>query len=73
MQKEQAGATKRAARATPAESLRQSLDKTRGKLEKTDAANWSEDDRLAVNDSMTQLRDAMETFFNPSREGGDLA
>lgn len=73
MQKEQAGVTKRAARATPAESLRQSLDKTRGKLEKTDAANWSEDDRLAVNDSMTQLRDAMETFFNPSREGGDLA
>ncbi|MCX5830144.1 MAG: ParB/RepB/Spo0J family partition protein, partial [Deltaproteobacteria bacterium] len=73
MQKEQAGGKKRAAAATPVESLRQSLDRTREKLEKTDAANWSEDDRLAVNDSMTRLRDAMETFLTPSGEGSGLA
>ncbi|MEI6315395.1 MAG: ParB/RepB/Spo0J family partition protein [Syntrophus sp. (in: bacteria)] len=68
LQKEQAGVTKRREKLSAAASLCQSLDKTREKLAKTDVADWSEDDVLATNDSISNLREALDNFTNPPAE-----
>ncbi|MCK9391482.1 MAG: ParB/RepB/Spo0J family partition protein [Syntrophales bacterium] len=49
---------------TPPE-LKKWFDKTRGKLTDADAVDWSNDDRTAVNESLTALREAIDVFLNP--------
>ncbi|MBA4349529.1 MAG: hypothetical protein C0415_06035 [Thermodesulfovibrio sp.] len=71
MQKDQEGARKRGATLSPAAGLCQSLDKTREKLEKADNTNWSDEDRLIVNDSIGRLKDTIEIFITPPSEGGE--
>jgi len=31
--------------------------------------DWSEDDRIAVNESLTALREAIDVFLNPEEAG----
>ena len=52
--------------ATPQE-LKTWLDKTRGKLNDADTGNWSDEDRIAVNDSLTALQEAIGIFLNPPK------
>jgi len=51
-------------------SLCQTMDKSREKLEKTDPAGWSEEDRQAVSDAVTALREAADAFVIAITEGG---
>jgi len=53
---------------TPPE-LKKWFDKTRGKITDVDAVDWSEDDRIAVNESLTALREAIDVFLNPEAAG----
>ncbi|MCX5829137.1 MAG: ParB/RepB/Spo0J family partition protein [Deltaproteobacteria bacterium] len=53
---------------TPPE-LKKWFDKTRGKITGVDAANWSDDDRIAVNESLTALQEAINGFLNPEEAG----
>ena len=48
-----------------AASLCQSLDKAREKLGKTEIADWSDDDLMAVNASISNIREALDNFTNP--------
>lgn len=52
-----------------APELKKWLDKTRGKITDADAANWSDDDRIAVNESLTSLQEAIDVFLNPEEAG----
>jgi len=52
-----------------APELKKWFDKTRGKITDTDAANWSDDDRIAVNESLTSLQEAINGFLNPEEAG----
>ena len=70
IQKEQEGGTKKREKLTAAAVLCQSLDKSREKLEKTDVSDWSDDDLLTANDSISRLREALDNFTNPPGEGG---
>lgn len=65
LQQEQEGEKKIREKLSASASLCQSLDKAREKLGKTDVADWSEDDVLAANDSISNLREALENFTNP--------
>jgi len=47
----------------------QALDTTRERVAKTDVANWSDNDLLAANDSVTALQEALNIFINPPTEG----
>jgi ParB family chromosome partitioning protein len=69
LQKELAGVTKTRVKLTAAAALCQTLDKSREKLEKTDIADWSEDDIMAANDSINRLREAIDNFTTPPTEG----
>jgi ParB family chromosome partitioning protein len=69
LQKELAGVTKTREKLTPAAIFCQSLDKSREKVEKTDIADWSNDDLLAANDSISKLREALDNFTTPPSEG----
>lgn len=53
---------------TPPE-LKKWFDKTRGKITDADAVDWSDDDRIAVNESLTALREAIDVFLNPEEVG----
>ena len=68
LQKEQEGGAKKREKLSAALSLCQSLDKVREKLAKTDVADWSDDDVLATNDSISNLREALDNFTNPPAE-----
>jgi len=65
LQKEQEGGAKQREKLSASASLCLSLDKVREKLAKTDVANWSDDDVLAANDSINNLREALDNFTNP--------
>jgi len=52
-----------------APELKKWFDKTRGKITDADAANWSDDDRIAVNESLTALQEAIDGFLNPGEAG----
>jgi len=65
LQQEQEGEKKIREKLSAASSLCQSLDKSREKLDKSDIADWSEDDVMAVNDSISNLREALDNFTNP--------
>ena len=52
-----------------APELKNWFDKTRGKIIDADAANWSENDRVAVNESLTALQGAIDDFFNSGAAG----
>jgi len=65
LQQEQEGGGKKREKLSEAASLCQSLDKTREKLETSDIADWSEDDIMSVNDSINNLREALDNFTNP--------
>jgi len=69
--KEQAGVTKRE-KITAAAAFCQSLDKLREKVEKTDVTDWSDDDLLAANASVTSLHEALALFLNPPDEDAAL-
>ena len=69
MQKDQEGARKRGAALSPAAGLSRSLDQVRDKVEKTDNANWSEEDRTVVNDSIIALQEALDVYMNPTEAG----
>ena len=60
--------TKKREKLTAAAVFCQSLDKSREKVEKTDVADWSDDDLLAANDSISRLREALDNFTNPPSE-----
>ena len=68
LQKELAGVTKTREKLTPVAVFCQSLDKSREKVEKTDIADWSEDDIMSANDSINRLREALDNFTNPPAE-----
>jgi len=68
LQKELAGVTKTREKLTPVAVFCQSLDKSREKVEKTDIADWSEDDIMSANDSINRLREALDNFTNPQAE-----
>ncbi|MEI6313927.1 MAG: ParB/RepB/Spo0J family partition protein [Syntrophus sp. (in: bacteria)] len=70
LQKEQEGGTKKREKLTAAAVLCQFLDKSREKLEKTDVSDWSDDDLLTANDSISRLREALDNFTNHPGEGG---
>jgi len=53
---------------TPPE-LKKWFDKTRGKITDADSVDWSDDDRIAVNESLTALREAIDVFLNPEETG----
>jgi len=65
LQKEQEEGAKKREKLPAVAVFCQSLDKTREKLEKTDIADWSEDDIMAANDSINRLREALDNFTNP--------
>jgi ParB family chromosome partitioning protein len=65
LQQEQEGEKKIREKLSASASLCQSLDKAREKLAKTDIADWSEDDVLAANDSISNIREALDNFTNP--------
>jgi len=69
LQKEQEGGTKKREKLTVAAAFCQSLDKSREKVEKTDVTDWSDDDLLAANDSISRLREALDNFTTPPGEG----
>ena len=69
MQKDQEGARKRGAALSPAADLCRSLDKAREKVEKADNTNWSDEDRLIVNDSISALQEALNIYINPPETG----
>jgi len=69
MQKDQEGARKRGAALSPAAGLSRSLDQARDKVEKTDNANWLEEDRTIVNDSIIALQVALDVYLNPTEAG----
>ena len=69
LQKAQAGGTKKREKLTAAVAFCQSLDKSRDKVEKTDITEWSDDNLLAANASVTALREALDVFLNPPGEG----
>jgi len=48
--------------------LKEWFDKTRGKITDPNAVDWSDDDRIAVNKSLTALREAIDVFLNPVPE-----
>ncbi len=52
-----------------APELKKWFDKTRGKITDADAANWSDDDRIAVNESLTSLQEAINGFLDPEEAG----
>ena len=68
LQKEQEGGTKKREKLTAAAVLCQFLDKSREKLEKTDVSDWSDDDLLTANDSISRLREALDNFTTPPSE-----
>jgi len=45
------------------------FDKTREKITDADGANWSDDDRIAVNESLGSLQEAIDAFLNPEETG----
>ena len=65
--KEQTVVAKRE-KTTAAASFCQTLDKLREKVEKTDVSDWSDDDLLAANASVTSLHEALALFLNPPDE-----
>ena len=66
----QAEGRKKGATVPPtAPELKKWFDKTRGKITDADAANWSDDDRIAVNESLTALQEAIDGFLNPEAAG----
>ncbi len=69
LQKENEGGTKRREKLTASAIFCQSLDKSRERVEKTDVSEWSDDDIMAANDSINRLREALDNFTNPPREG----
>jgi len=69
MLKDQEGARKRGVALSPAAGLCRSLDQARDKVEKTDNANWSEEDRTVVNDSIIALQEALDVYMNPTEAG----
>ncbi len=73
MQKDQEGARKRGAALSPAAGLCRSLDQARDRVEKADNANWSEEDRTVVNDSIIALQEALDVYMNPTEAGEDGA
>jgi len=68
LQKEQAGIPKTREKLPAVAVFCQSLDKSREKLEKTNIADWSEDDIMSANDSINRLREALDNFTNPPSE-----
>ncbi|MCX5829761.1 MAG: hypothetical protein NTV58_17460 [Deltaproteobacteria bacterium] len=44
------------------------LEKFREKKEKTDVTDWSDNDLLAVNESINRLREALDNFTIPKEE-----
>lgn len=70
LQKAQAGGAKKRETLSGAAALCQALDKSREKLEKADNTNWSDEDRLTVNDSIGRLKDTINIFIitTPGRE-----
>jgi ParB family chromosome partitioning protein len=66
--KEQEGGTRKREKLSTAAVFCQSLDKSREKVEKTDVADWSNDDLLAANDSINRLREALDNFTTPPAE-----
>jgi len=65
LQKELAGGAKTRQKLTPAASLCQTLDKAREKLDKTDLADWSDDDIRLANEAVNSLRESLDNFTNP--------
>ena len=65
LQQEQEGVKQTREKLSAAASLCQSLDKSREKLDKSDVADWSEDDIVAVNASISNIREALDNFTNP--------
>ncbi|MHB8091108.1 MAG: ParB/RepB/Spo0J family partition protein [Syntrophales bacterium] len=70
LRKAQGGGTKKRVTLTAGAALCQALDKTRERVEKTDLAALSAEDRQAANDSFNSLREAIDNCLNPSSGGG---
>ena len=65
--KEQTVVAKRE-KTTAAASFCQTLDKFRERVGKTDVSDWTDDDLLAANASVTALHEALALFLNPPDE-----
>jgi len=65
LQQDQDGVKQIREKLSAAAILCQSLDKSREKLDKSDVADWSENDVMAVNASIGNLREALDNFTNP--------
>ena len=55
-------------KATAAVAFCQTLDKFRERVGKTDVSDWTDDDLLAANASVTALHEALALFLNPPDE-----
>jgi len=49
--------------------LKKWFEKTQGKISDANTENWSEDERLAVSESLTALRETIDAFLNPEEAG----
>ncbi len=73
LQKALEGGTKKREKLSAAAIFCQSLDKSRERVEKTDITDWSDDDLLAANASVTALQEALGVFLShPPGEGGEV-